>query len=312
MAAALEIRNIVKRFGAQNALDDVTFEIPQSGVFGLLGPNGAGKTTLFSIIAGFLKPTRGTISVLGYDIENISALRGRLSILPQDALFQSNVPILEQLVFLSQLNGNLRVDAEREAMKALELVGLAESARKNARILSHGMTKRLGIAQAFLGKPEVILLDEPTAGLDPSNAAGIRQLVRSIQTTATLIVSSHDMREMQEMCSRVAILDRGKLVSCDSVSNITQANRRVRMTFARALAAPELAAVQGVTGVTGVTSAPDFSVAIELDPSLGRTQEEMTADIVTKLVAFGLVPRSVSDGDTLEARFLAVTTPQAR
>ncbi len=310
MSAALEIQKVSKKFGATLALNDVSFDIPQKSTFGLLGPNGAGKTTLFSLIAGFLKPTAGKIRCLGIDVEQISELRGKLSILPQDALFQSNVPILEQIVFFCQLSGFTRDEAEKEAMRALGIVGLAEVARKNARTLSHGMAKRLGIAQAFLGKPEVILLDEPTAGLDPVNARTIRDLIREFPRTGTLVVSSHDLLEIQEMCSHVAILDKGKLVECNTISHITQTSRKVRMVFAKELPKDLLLAVMKVGGVKNVSSDEPGIYLIEVDPS-SRKQEEITAEIVGKLAASGMVPKSVSEGESLESRFLAVTGNKA-
>ncbi len=305
---AIRIHDITKAFGRKVALDGVTFDIPANTLFGLLGPNGAGKTTLFSLVAGFLKPTRGHIEVLGIDVERISELRGRLAILPQDALFQANVPIIEQMTFFCQLSGLPRADAEREAHAALELVGLTEVEKKNARVLSHGMTKRLGIAQAFLGAPEVILLDEPTAGLDPVSAKGIRDLIKDLRTTATLIISSHNLREIQEMCSHVAILDNGKLVENNTVAALTQASKKLRFTFARALTDAELAAVRKVRGVTQVTvdTEGEYMVHLDLD-SVRRTQDEVTAEIVQSLLLTGAVPRSVSEGASLEARFLEVT-----
>ncbi len=311
--AAVQITDIVKAFGSTKALNGVSFEIPKSGVFGLLGPNGAGKTTLFSLMAGFLKPTSGKIEVLGIDVEEISELRGRLSILPQDAQFAANVPIIEQIIFFSQLSGRTRDEAEKEAEKALAIVGLAEAAKKSARTLSHGMHKRLGIAQAFLGEPQVILLDEPTAGLDPASAQGIRDLIERLRTSATLIVSSHNLAEIQKMCDMVAILDRGQLVTCESVKNITQSDSVQRMTFARPLTDAELGAVRGVVGVTGVETeaAPGGTAAYRISydaASTGRTLEQITAEIVQALVATGAVPRSIEDGVALESKFLEVTT----
>ena len=170
MTHVVSIKGISKRFGRIQALNGVSFEVPSHSIFGLLGPNGAGKTTLFSIAADFLKADAGTIKVLGIDTRGISRLQGRLSILPQDAQFQRNVPILDQLVFFRLLAGRTKKQAREEVVHSLDLVGLKSFAKRRVGSLSHGMVKRLGIAQAFLGHPEVILLDEPTAGLDPASA----------------------------------------------------------------------------------------------------------------------------------------------
>jgi ABC-type multidrug transport system ATPase subunit len=306
--AAVHITDLSKYFGGVKALDGVSFDIPANTLFGLLGPNGAGKTTLFSLAAGFLKPTRGSVEVLGINVEYISELRGRLTILPQDAMFEANIPLLEQLIFFGRLTGYSRADAHHEALRALSLVGLGDSARRNARVLSHGMAKRLGIAQAFLGRPEVIFLDEPTAGLDPANAKSIRELIRRLKQTTTVIISSHDLDEIQEMCSHVAIIDKGRLIECNEVAAITQADKQIRMSFTRALTAPESNKVLEVAGVTSLTMGQDneYTIHIDLGRS-GRTQENIITDVVQKLVVTGLVPRSISEGASLEDRFLQVT-----
>jgi ABC-2 type transport system ATP-binding protein len=304
--AAIAHRDLSKSYGTTLAVDSVTFEVPRNTIFGLLGPNGAGKTTLFSLVAGFLKPTKGRVEVLGIDVERISDLRGRLSILPQDALFQANVPVLEQLVFFCQLSGFGRHEAEKEAFRALEIVGLADQAKRNARVLSHGMSKRLGIAQAFLGKPEVIMLDEPTAGLDPVNAKAIRDLIQQLQSSGTVVISSHNLREIQELCGHVAILDKGKLVECNAVSAITQAGAKFRMTFARPLADAEVAAIREVPEVSDVSADTEGEYTVHLELR-DRAQDQVIADVVQRLVAKGIVPRSVTEGVSLESRFLEVT-----
>lgn len=309
---AIRLQGLAKHFGRTKALDGVSFDVPPNTLFGLLGPNGAGKTTLFSLVAGFLKPTCGRVEVLGVDVERISELRGRLSILPQDAAFESNVPVFEQLVFYRRLAGRSGKEALDDALRSLELVGLADSAKKNPRALSHGMAKRLGIAQAFLGDPEVILLDEPTAGLDPASAKAIRELIRKLRTTATLVISSHDLREIQEMCSHVAILNEGRLVECSTVAALTQAATRVRMAFARPLSEAEMTAVRGVAGVTGIDSAGDDRYVLRMDAAAaGRAGEEILAEVVGRLVATLAVPRSIEEGESLEAHFIEVTGAKA-
>ncbi len=306
---AISIHKLSKYFPRTRALHRVSFKIPKNSIFGLVGPNGAGKTTLFSLVAGFLKPNDGYIEVLGVDVENISALQGRMSILPQDALFQANVPILEQLIFFGELNGLSYEAARQDALRSLQLVGLTDSARKNPRVLSHGMFKRLGIAQAFMGDPEVVILDEPTAGLDPANARSIRQLIREMCRTGTVVISSHDLREMQEICTHVAIIDRGELVECSDMDSITKATRQVRMTFARELTDEERKTVLGVPEVTALTRDPErIEYVIHLDLERAkRPQDEVIAEIVQKLLLTGMMPRSINEGASLEARYLEVT-----
>jgi ABC-2 type transport system ATP-binding protein len=307
--AAVSIKNVVKVFGKQRAVDDVSFDIPVGSVFGLLGPNGAGKTTLFSIMANFLKPTSGSISVLGVDVERIGELRGRLTILPQDALFQSNVPVREQLEFFALLNGMTQTQAAEETTRVLNMVGLLDAQKKNARALSHGMTKRLGIAQAFMGNPEVIVLDEPTAGLDPVNAGAVRRLINDIKTkaNATLIVSSHNLTEIQELCGAVAILHNGKLVEHKSVAELTESKGNVRMTFGRKLTDAEVAKIKGLPGVASVDVDTQHEYTLELALAQGQTTEQLIGSLVAELAKGGLIPRSVKEGASLEEKFLEAT-----
>jgi ABC-2 type transport system ATP-binding protein len=304
---AIDIKHITKQYPRTRACDDVTFQIPRGGIYGLLGPNGAGKTTLFSVMAGFLRATSGSVNVLGVDTLNISALRGRLTILPQDAQFEKNVPVVEQVVFYGQLNGRSRIDAEKDAIEALDLVGLGDIAKANANTLSHGMHKRVGIAQAFLGDPEVILLDEPTAGLDPASAQTIRDLIQKLHKEGvTLVVSSHNLAEIQTMCQAVAILDKGKLVTWSSVKDLTQSDTVQRITFARPLADVEIANVKSVVGVRDVIADGEMSYRIHIDPA-GKTLEALQGEIVSKLVATGAIPRQIEDGVALERKFLEIT-----
>lgn len=309
MSTAIDIKHIVKQFTRTRACDDISFQIPKGGIYGLLGPNGAGKTTLFSIIAGFLRPTSGAVEVLGVDTRQISELRGRMTILPQDAQFEKNLPVVEQIVFYGQLNGRNRAEAEKDAADALALVGLQEAAKSTANTLSHGMHKRVGIAQAFLGDPEVILLDEPTAGLDPSSAQTIRDLIQKLHREGvTLVVSSHNLAEIQAMCSHVAILDHGKLVTWSSVKDLTQSDTVQRMTFARPLTATEIANVKAVAGVLDVVADGETSYRVHIDVK-GQPLEALQGQIVAKLVETGAIPRKIEDGVALERKYLEITKP---
>ena len=314
---AICINGISKSFGRIRALDSVTFDVPGRSIFGLLGPNGAGKTTLFSIIASFLKPHTGTVEVLGIDTGHISQLQGRLSIFPQDAQFQRNVPILDQLVFFRLLDGRTHHEAQKEVLHTLELVGLQSVAKRRVGTLSHGMLKRLGIAQAFLGHPEVILLDEPTAGLDPANARQIRDLIRKLQEHATIMVSSHNLAEIQELCNHVAILDHGKLVLAGPVDAITRARREYNLVLSRPLQQDELESLtalggvrdfKAITVVGNTQSKESASYLVTLDLSGDHTnQDDVIAALLRTILDMGITPRKITEGRSLETHFLEVT-----
>jgi ABC-type multidrug transport system ATPase subunit len=231
-----------------------------------------------------------------------------MSILPQDALFQRNVPIKEQLVFFRLLDGQDRAAAEQEVQRTLERVGLGEYGKRGVQALSHGMLKRMGIAQAFLGRPEVILLDEPTSGLDPQNAKQIRDLIVELQQSgqATTMISSHNMLEIQEICDHVAILDEGKLVTCGSVQDITRAGRQLEMTFGRPLSDHERGAIEALAAVIRVEQRGPTRYRLAVD--LTESDEEATIrSVLSTVLDLGLVPRSFKEGSSLEEFFLKVT-----
>lgn len=306
---ALRVANVSKRFGANKALDDVSFDVPQGSIFGLLGPNGAGKTTLFSIAAGFLFADSGSLRVLGTDIAHVSQLQGRLTILPQDASFQRNVPILEQLAFFRQLDGKDRATAEAEVTATLELVGLAQYRKRGIHALSHGMLKRMGIAQAFLGNPEVILLDEPTSGLDPQNARQIRDLVRDLQKQrrVTTLISSHNLAEIQELCDHVAILDKGKLKVSGPVDTILRQARQLEIETSRPLAVGERERLAQLPGVRAVEDRGPQRYRLQLDLPDGMAADALVAAMLRSLLDAGVTPRALSQGNSLEEFFLTVT-----
>jgi len=319
MTQAVSIKGLSKRFGRVQALNDASFEVPSHSIFGLLGPNGAGKTTLFSVTANFLKANAGTVEVLGIDTRYISRLRGRLSILPQDAEFQRNVPILDQLAFFCRLAGRTKQQAQEEVLHTLDMVGLQSVAKRRAGSLSHGMIKRLGVAQAFLGHPEVILLDEPTSGLDPANARQVRDLIKQLQESATILVSSHNLAEIQELCDHVAILDHGRLVLAGSVEEITRSHRECNLDLSRPLQDGELERLGTIPGVRSLerVSSPAGNVAndtrsaeylVKLDlAAQGIDQDTVVAALLRTVLDMGITPRRLTEGRSLETQFLEVT-----
>ena len=306
LAPAVEILGVHRSYDAKKALDNVTFSVPRNSVFGLLGPNGAGKTTLFSIIAGFLNADEGNVRVLGIDNRRTHELIGRLSILPQDAHFQRNIPLMEQLIYYRRLDGLSRREAVEEVREVLARVGLGEYAERGVQVLSHGMKKRLGVAQAFLGEPDVVLLDEPTAGLDPHNARQIRELVQGLSQSGTVVISSHNLREIQELCDHVAILDRGKLVVTGPTHEITHGGASLHLKLPRAVTTEQLQLLKIVDGVEWIEqeSPGDISVGFTSDTD---DTDEAVARLLRTLLEVKLVPRTMSRGGSLEDRFLALT-----
>ncbi len=309
---ALRIENLRKSFGETVALDGVSFDVPLGSIFGLLGPNGAGKTTLFSLAAGFISADEGNIGVLDTDVAHISDLQGRLTILPQDAAFQKNVPIIEQLLFFRLLDGRDRKTAEREVEEALENVGIAEYKHRGIHALSHGMLKRMGIAQAFLGEPELILLDEPTSGLDPQNARQIRDLIRTMQQErgVTTVISSHNLGEIQELCDHVAILDKGRLKTAGSVEAVTRGGRMLEVELRRPLTDAERARLLTVAGIGNIADRGPQRYRFEFALDEAVSVDAVTIAVLREVLDLGIAPKSVTEGDSLEETFLRMTGEQ--
>ncbi len=304
MNAPLIIEKLCKSYHGRRVLDEVSFAVPAGSVFGLLGPNGAGKTTLFSIVANFIHAETGSVTVLGHPHQDVRALHGRLGILPQDAAFQRDLSILDQFVYFLRLAGRTHADAVAEVAEALSKVGLSDYLGRRTGELSHGMYKRLCLAQAFMGEPEVILLDEPTAGLDPKNAAMVRALIRELaKNRAAVVVSSHDLAEMQELCSHVAILKQGRLASCGPVGELLRATTAIRLLPARPLTDAERSALATVSGVTAVEPAADGWIELRIAGEPAATALAVQA----KIAELGILVRRFEDGGTLERHFLAVT-----
>ena len=223
MTVLIQAQGLSKNYGAKRALDNVSFEINKGAPVALVGPNGAGKTTLFSLLCGYILPSSGKLSVMGHT-PGSAALFGKLTALPQDAQLDPRFSIAHQLNFYGQLQGLSGAVRKKETARVLELVGLSEVAKQRPDDLSHGMRKRVTIAQALIGSPEIVMLDEATAGLDPIHAREVRELVSSLSNEATFILSSHDLTELERLCSGVLYLDKGVLSEHQARSS-TQDNK---------------------------------------------------------------------------------------
>jgi ABC-2 type transport system ATP-binding protein len=226
---AVRLSKVTKRFGVKTAVDGVSLKVKAGSVYGLIGPNGAGKTTTFSMMAGFLAPTDGTLEILGYQPRQVDELRSRIGVLPQDAVLPGADKVGEFLVHMARLQEIPGGRAEESAREVLEEVDGKDWWNLRCSSLSHGMAKRVQLAQALLGDPEVVLLDEPTAGLDPRVAYEVRQLIKSRKGRCTLIVSSHNLQELEEICDGACILDRGRVVASGSMNELTASSEEVHV-----------------------------------------------------------------------------------
>ena len=219
---AVSSKGLVKRYGKRRALDGFALDVPEGCVMGLVGPNGAGKTTWMMAVAGLVRTDAGTVGLFGTSQSfNAAVHSGRLAILPQDSELPLESTPEGFLRGLARLQG-LKADAAKETVrKVLEAVNLADRAKASIRSLSHGMRKRLMAAQCFLGEPDLILLDEPMNGLDPEEAVRFRSLILSRREGCTVVVSSHNLADLEKFCTHVTFVRDGKVVKTAALRDLT-------------------------------------------------------------------------------------------
>jgi ABC-2 type transport system ATP-binding protein len=305
----IKTEGLGRDFARKRALDSIDLVLEAGAPIGLVGPNGAGKTTFFSVLCGFLRPTRGKVEVLGRPPLHRD-LHGRVAILPQDAQFVKGTPVSSQLAMLAELQGFSAKAARDEAARVLALVLLADAGRKTPDTLSHGMLKRIAIAQAFLGAPELVLLDEPTAGLDPATASEMKNLIRSLDKERTFVISSHNLQDIEELCGSVVILDRGKIVEHRKVSELVA--RTSCLTF-RLEADPPEAIIAQLTAVAQVTRVElgrpgERRLAVHFrDEGEGGNKTQLA--VLQALTAAGVGMIEMTRGQSLQDRVIEMTRP---
>lgn len=308
----IEVKDIVKKYGAHTAVNHLSFSIEKGKIYGFLGPNGAGKSTTMNIITGVLAPTSGTVLINGHDIyeEPIEAKKS-IGYLPEIPPLYTDMTPLEYLTFVAEAKG---VDYDRIPRRVKEMISLTQlDAVKNRLIrnLSKGYRQRVGIAMAMIGDPEVIILDEPTVGLDPIQIIEIRRLIKKLGETKTVILSSHILAEIAEICDHVMIISHGELVANDTVENLEASVNRsdilhISVRGNGAAAEKALCECEGVIEVEECSEDPDtgickFNVTVEKgsDPRDGifyRLAEEKMPIVALELEKI-----------TLESIFVALT-----
>lgn len=248
---SVEVIGLSKIFGAQRAVDDVSFSVGKGEILGFLGPNGAGKSTTMKIITGFIPPSSGTVKVCGFDVEEDSMeTRRRIGYLPENNPLYKDMYVREYLNFVAGLHKTPNPRARVAEM--IERTGLTLEFRKPIGALSKGYRQRVGLAQAMLHDPEVLILDEPTSGLDPNQLIEIRHLIKDLGREKTVIFSTHIMQEVQAICQRALIINRGRIVADDSIENLSaQIGERIHLTleFAEAVQAETLKKIPHVLEV---------------------------------------------------------------
>ncbi len=300
---SIESKNVTKVFGTQKALDNVSFKVKQGEVVALLGPNGAGKSTLMKIITCFIPQTAGQVSVCGYDVVTRPLeVRKRIGYLPENNPLYHDMYVKEYLEFVAGLY-KLGKDGRRRVSEMIETTGLTLEYRKKIGALSKGYRQRVGLAHALIHDPEVLILDEPTSGLDPNQLAEIRSLIIKIGEEKTVMLSTHIMQEVEAVCDRVIIINKGRIMAdapTGEIQLLNQANRVIRVEFDKPA---DEAALKQVKGVVDVLQEKNTVYKI-----FSQSEKDIRADIFNFAVANKLAILAMDhEEQTLEQVFRQLT-----
>ncbi|MER3500452.1 MAG: hypothetical protein IMHGJWDQ_000057 [Candidatus Fervidibacter sp.] len=277
----IEVSNLAKVYGETVALRDVTFDVREGEILGFLGPNGAGKTTTMRILTGFLSPTAGTAKVAGYDVvENSLEVRRITGYLPETVPLYNEMRVVDYLGYMARIRGVPRKRLRDRVDYVVERCGLREVADRLIGHLSKGYRQRVGIAQALVHDPQVLILDEPTIGLDPVQVREVRQLIKSMAGERTIILSTHILPEVSMTCERVLIIHKGRIVAEDTPEGLSrrlQQNERLLVRLARVPSQP-ISALSQLDGVVRVEHVSDNLFALEAPP--GHDIREKVAEFI--------------------------------
>ena len=309
----IEVQHLTKRYGRVTAVDDVSFRVERGEILGFLGPNGAGKTTTMRILTGYMPATEGRATVAGYDIfdKPIDAKR-RTGYLPETPPLYPDMTVREYLDFVARIKGVPSKEKKDRVTAVMQRAHVADMADRHCAKLSKGYKQRVGLAQALIHNPEVLILDEPTAGLDPKQIIETRELIRSLAGDHTIVISTHILPEVSQTCQRVVIINKGRVVAVDTPDNLTARLRGAETMFVQVDAggADAAAALSTLPGVTRVSLSERRATieALEVESEKGRdVRREIARAIVNR--GWGLLelrPMRMS----LEEIFLQVTTEE--
>ncbi|MBI4263877.1 MAG: ABC transporter ATP-binding protein [Acidobacteria bacterium] len=310
----IEVQHLTKRYGPVTAVDDVSFRVERGEIFGFLGPNGAGKTTTMRVLTGYMPPTEGRAIVAGYDVLDhpIEAKR-RTGYLPETPPLYPEMTVRDYLTFVAKIKGVPRKERRVRVDASMERARVADMANRHCGKLSKGYRQRVGLAQALLHNPEVLILDEPTAGLDPKQIIETRELIKQLGGDHTVILSTHILPEVGQTCQRVVIINKGRVVAVDSPENLTSRLRGSETMYVQVDATSEdtKRALEAIPGVTQVSLADTRGTvnSFEVSSEAGRdVRRELAAAVVTR--GWGLLelrPLRMS----LEEIFLHLTTDES-
>ena len=309
----IEVSYLSKNYGSRPAVEDLSFTVGDGQIFGLLGPNGAGKSTIMNILTGYIAPTSGEVKVAGFSLpEQAQQAKACVGYLPEQPPLYPEMTVQEYLDFAAELKGVRRADRKEQVRRAARRTGLEEVMPRLIRSLSKGYRQRVGIAQALLGSPKLIILDEPTVGLDPAQVIEIRKLIRELGKAHTVILSSHILSEVQAVCSQVLILSKGHLVAVGAPEELGE-----KLSSGSCLKATVLGDGQSVLKAVGaIPGIRKVELEGESDGQVTFTAESIDdtdrrAEVSRALSQAGCTVLALSaESKTLEDVFLALTEEQ--
>ena len=309
----IEVSHLSKNYGSRPAVKDLSFTVGGGQIFGLLGPNGAGKSTIMNILTGYIAPTSGEVKVAGFSLpEQAQQAKACVGYLPEQPPLYPEMTVQEYLDFAAELKGVRRADRKEQVRRAARRTGLEEVLPRLIRSLSKGYRQRVGIAQALLGSPKLIILDEPTVGLDPAQVIEIRKLIRELGKAHTVILSSHILSEVQAVCSQVLILSKGHLVAVGAPEELGE-----KLSSGSCLKATVLGDGQSVLKAVGaIPGIRKVELEGESDGQVTFTAESIDdtdrrAEVSRALSQAGCTVLALSaESKTLEDVFLALTEEQ--
>jgi gliding motility-associated transport system ATP-binding protein len=310
----IEVQHLTKRYGRLTAVEDVSFRVERGEILGFLGPNGAGKTTTMRILTGFMPATEGKALVAGFDVfdQPIDAKR-RTGYLPETPPLYPDMTVAEYLTFVAKIKGVPSSERRQRIKAVMERTRVVDVGDRLCARLSKGYRQRVGLAQALIHNPDVLILDEPTAGLDPKQIIETRELIKELAGDHTIILSTHILPEVSQTCQRVVIINKGRVVAVDTPDNLTARLRGSETMYLQidAAGADPSAALAQVDGVRRVVEADrrDGVVAYEIDSETGR---DVRRDLARTVIGSGwglleMRPMRMS----LEDIFLSLTTEEA-
>lgn len=311
----IEVKNLTKRYGDLKAVDDISFSVDSGEVLGFLGPNGAGKSTTMNIITGYISSTSGTVTVDGSEIlEEPKKTKAKIGYLPEIPPLYPDMTVRKYLEFMFDLK-KVKLPKKEHVDEVMRLVGLSDMGGRIIKNLSKGYRQRVGFAQALIGNPPVLILDEPTVGLDPKQIIEFRKLIRSLGKKHTVIFSSHVLSEVSATCDRVIVISNGKIVAdgkTDELSQSLSGKKKLLLTVASESSAvvDELKKIPGVTKAEKVRSFAGGLVKYSVSYS---KDEDIRKDVFSAMVRLDAPIMEMQSGDeTLEDMFLKLTQDSDR